>query len=72
MEMVEPWYSTEGLEADQVKARQQASLTKRKNMAADPRISKPFEEIETAGPVSHPFSFPSSCIQNLYIYFTST
>ena len=48
--MVEPWYSTIGLEADQVKAKQQ---TRKNNaMTRDPRTSKPFEESDTLGPVS--------------------
>ena len=49
--MVEPWYNTTGLEADQVKARQQASSAKRKNMTRDPRVSTPFNESDIAGPV---------------------
>lgn len=50
MEMVEPWYSTVGLEADQVKAKQQ---TRKNNaMTRDPRTSKPFEESDTLGPSS--------------------
>ena len=48
--MVEPWYSAVGLEADQVKARQQVASSQRKNMTQDPRTSKPFEE-DNAGPV---------------------
>ncbi|CAI8025344.1 TBC1 domain family member 5 [Geodia barretti] len=53
MEMVEPWYSCTGLEADQVKARQQASLAQRKNMSRDPRTSRPFEDnSEFYGPSS--------------------
>jgi hypothetical protein len=51
MEMVEPWYSAVGLEADQVKARQQVASSQRKNMTQDPRTSKPFEE-DNAGPSS--------------------
>ena len=49
MEMVDPWYNSLGLEADRVKAKQQASL--RKNMTRDPRTSRPFEENESSGPV---------------------
>ena len=52
MEMVEPWYNSTGLEADQVKARKQAS---RLNMTRDPRTSRPFdEEMESSGPVWNP------------------
>ena len=50
--MVEPWYNSVGLEADQVKARQQATSSQRKNMTLDPRTSTPFEE-SNAGPVHY-------------------
>ena len=45
--MVEPWYNSTGLEADKVKAKQQAS-NQRKNMTFDPHASKPFESTSTA------------------------